>query len=136
MYRKSRMGEVFARATFYGPNGRTISLRLLVDTGSTYTCIPREIAKSLGVRAAGRVHLELANGRSASRSIGDVEIEILGRRAPRRIVFGRSGDTSQIGVDTLQGLLLDVEPRRHRLRPRARALAISPRATRLIPKQA
>ncbi|HKZ63042.1 MAG TPA: hypothetical protein VJ400_01220 [Thermoplasmata archaeon] len=126
------MGEVYAEATFRGPKGREVTLRLLVDTGSTYTCIPSSLAGTLGVRSVGVVHLEPADGRLVTRAIGDVEIEIMGRRAPRRIVFGRRGDSSQIGVDTLQGLLLDVEPTTHRLRRRTSALAVSPRATRLI----
>ena len=135
MAQRKRMGEVYADATFRGPKGREATLRLLVDTGSTYTCIPGPLAKVLGVRSVGVVHLELADGRSVPRSIGDVDIEIMGRHAPRRIVFGRRGDSSQIGVDTLQGLLLDVEPTTHRLRRRTTALAVSPRATRLIMKR-
>jgi len=126
------MGEVHAEATFRGPKGREVRLRLLVDTGSTYTCIPGSLARTLGVRSVGVVHMELADGRSVPRAIGDVDIEIMGRRAPRRLVFGRRGDSSRIGVDTLQGLLLDVEPTTHRLRRRTSALAVSPRATHLI----
>ena len=129
------MGEVYAEATFRGPKSREVRLRLLVDTGSTYTCIPGTLARALGVRSVGVVHLDLADGRSVPRAIGDVDIEIMGRRAPRRIVFGRRGDSSQIGVDTLQGLLLDVEPTTHRLCRRTTALAVSPRATRLVMKR-
>jgi predicted aspartyl protease len=129
------VGEVYAEATFRGSKGREVRLRLLVDTGSTYTCIPGTVARALGVRSVGVVHLDLADGRSVPRAIGDVDIEIMGQSAPRRIVFGRRGDSSQIGVDTLQGLLLDVEPTTHRLRRRTTALAVSPRATRLVVKR-
>ncbi|TLZ50663.1 MAG: retroviral-like aspartic protease [Methanobacteriota archaeon] len=128
-----KMGEVYAEATFHGRGGRTERIRLLVDTGSTFTCIPAPLARELGVTPAGKVVLELANGRRVQRTVGDVDIEILGRRMPRRIVFGRPADASLIGVDTLQGLLLDVEPATHRLRGRRTALAVTPRALRLIP---
>lgn len=126
------MGEVYAEATFHGAKGRKERLRLLVDTGSTYTCIPAKLARDLGVKPVGRVTLELADGRTVRRSFGDVDVEIMGRRAPRRVIFGRPRDESLIGVDTLQGLLLDVEPTTHRLRRRGTALAVSPRAVRLL----
>ena len=104
MKRQGKMGDVYAQTTFHGSKAKK-TLRLLVDTGSTYTWIPASIARSLGVAPADRAVFELADGRTIGRTVGELSVEILGRRATRRVVFARKGDSNVIGVDTLQGLL-------------------------------
>lgn len=56
-YRLSRIGDLyFTRAAVKGPQGVSV-LRLLVDTGSTYTILPVEILEALGCDpTASRVH--------------------------------------------------------------------------------
>jgi len=127
------MGEVYARATFRGPSGRQAAMRLLVDTGSTYTWIPASLAHDLGIRPLEVGTFYLANRRRIRRRIGEVEIELAGRRGTRFVVFAGKRDANLIGVDTLEGLLLTVDPVGHRLRKRKGAWALSPRAGGVVP---
>ena len=126
------MGDVFADATFTGPGGRQEKLRLLVDTGSTYTWIPARIARELGIEPSEVGTFYTADRRRIRRRVGQAEIKILGRHGTRFVVFARESDESLIGVDTLQGLLLYVDPVDHRLRKRKSALALSPRAVGVV----
>ena len=122
------MGDVYAEATIHGPAGASATLRLLVDTGSSYTWVPSTVLETLGVSSTATVPFELANGRFVERPVAEVKITILGRTATRWVVFGRKRDAGLVGTDTLQGLLLDVDPTAHRLLPRRSAIAVSPRA--------
>lgn len=111
------MGDAYADATFYGPDGRKETLRLLVDTGSTLTWIPAGVAKRLGVRPRVVLPFDLGRRPFVRRRIGEAGVEILGRRATRQVVFARADEEPVIGHDTLQGLMLHVDEIRHRLVP-------------------
>ena len=123
MPRSRKMGEVFGRATFSGPAGRRRTLRLLVDTGSTYSWLPTRLARYLGAVPQRRIGFEMANGREVWRPVGILDVAILGRRAPTVIVFGRRGDGSHLGLHALEGLTLYVDSARRRLRRGRKARA-------------
>jgi len=122
------MGLVHADLRLHGPNGEAGLTRVLVDTGSTYTWISGTLARRLGAREREIIALELANGDVVHRMLGEIEVEVLGRRGTRFIVFGEAKDSTLIGVDTLEGLRLEIDPVRHRLRTAQTALAVSSRA--------
>ena len=128
------MSEVYADATFMGPDRRKETLRLLVDTGSTYTWIPAAMAKRLGVRPRVVRTFDVGRRPFLRRRMGEVEIEILGRRATRIVVFGRPDEGPVIGHETLQGLLLHVDMGRHRLVPGFHLRAPSRRIVGVMPK--
>ena len=135
MTRRSRMGLVYADVTFHGPLGQHREPRMLVDTGSTYTWIPEIVARTLGAREREVIPLELADGRIVYRMLGELEVEILGRRGTRFVVFGLAGDSTLLGVDALEGLRLEVDPARHRLKASPTALAISSRCPSMDPAE-
>jgi predicted aspartyl protease len=112
MASRKKMGDVFADATFHGPEGQE-TLRLLVDTGSTYTWIPATVAKRLGIVPRAVMPFDLGQRPHVRRRIGEVEVEILERRATRIVVFARPDEEPVIGHETLQGLLLHVDMDRH-----------------------
>jgi predicted aspartyl protease len=49
--------------TFIGPQGQRETLDALVDTGATFTSVPREQLEALGIRPSRQVRLRLADGR-------------------------------------------------------------------------
>ena len=135
MSSRKRMGEVTADATVRGPRGASATLRLVVDTGSTYTWIPAKVALQLGIQPLEIATFYLADGRRVRRRLGEAEVQLLGRHGTRFVVFARKGDANVIGVDTLQGLLLQVDPVEHRLRKRRSAQATSPRAVGFVARR-
>ena len=103
------MGFIFADVILRGPGGSR-TMRMLVDTGSTYTWVPEGIARELGALERGVAHLRTADNRIVDRILGELEIEILGRRGTRFIVFALEGEEPLLGTDTLEGLLIVVDP--------------------------
>ena len=136
MSRRTRMGHVFADITFRVRNGQMAHRRLLVDTGSTYTWIPASFAESLVIERKERRPFGLATGDVVDRWIGEVEVEILGRRSTTIIVFGDEGIRGLIGVYTLEGLLLEVDPVHQLVRPQKAAFAYRSRLDAVSPSPA
>ena len=117
------MGFVFSDVILRGPGGSR-TLRMLVDTGSTYTWVPEAIARELCALERGVVHLRTADNRLVDRILGELEVEVLGRRGTRFIVFALEGEEPLLGTDTLEGLLLEVDPTHHVLKRVDVALAL------------
>ena len=97
---------------------------MLVDTGATLTWVPEAIARELGARELGPISIRVADNRVIERRYGELEVEIMGRRATRLIVFAQEGEEQLLGVDTLEGLLLEADPVERTLKPLPHALAL------------
>ena len=89
----------------------------LVDTGATYTWVPRNILESLGVRPSEERACVLADGRQMSYPIAWVQIRIDGREQPTIVVFGDPGSEPLLGVFTLEGFGVAADPVNRRLIP-------------------
>jgi carbon-monoxide dehydrogenase small subunit len=88
-----------------------------VDTGSAYTVVPRPLLERLGVRPLRHVRFRLADGRTFDQEIGQTWVRINGTAMIRVVAFGDEDDEPLLGADTLQGLLLAVDPVAERLIP-------------------
>ena len=89
----------------------------LVDTGATYTTLPASVLQGLGVEPLRRSTFVLADGRRVERAVGQTWVRVDGQSAVRLVVFGEEGGDPLLGADTLEGLLLAVDPVGHRLVP-------------------
>ena len=94
---------------------RSVRVEALVDTGASYTTLPAEMLKGLGIEPANTRQFELADGRIVDLEIGDAVIRLGGEEHPRVVVFGNDPATNILGADTLQGAGLVVDPANHRL---------------------
>jgi len=56
------MGLVFVEGTVTGPSGQEARLQFLVDSGATYTLLPRNVWPPLGLVPKGSVRFTLADG--------------------------------------------------------------------------
>jgi len=100
------------------PSGaRYVTVEALVDTGASFTMAPGALLRELGVAPTRRATFELADGRRAVRQMGQTWVRIDGQEAIRLLVFGDEGEPALLGADTLEGLLLTVDPVRTRLVP-------------------
>lgn len=116
----TRMGEVYAEVKFRS-NGKTLTKRLLVDTGATFSWLKESDLKKLGVKATDSDQFETIEGKMVRKKLGAVEIEILGRRSSTIVVFGREKDSEVLGLYALEGLRLEVDPVNRELK-RSRAV--------------
>lgn len=82
----------------------------LVDTGSTFTVIPRQILDALGVRPQRKARFSLGNNQIVEYDVGEARIRLAGLEGPTYVVFGAPEADPLIGAVTLEGFLLGVDP--------------------------
>jgi clan AA aspartic protease len=90
-------------------------VKALVDTGATHTTMPGNLMKELGVVPVDRISFELADERIAELPVGEVRLQLNGRRRTVLAVFGPEHATPLLGATTLELFNLGVDPVRRRL---------------------
>jgi aspartyl protease family protein len=96
---------------------KAITVRMLVDTGATFSVIPLRLAKALGIKRPRRsVNVRLADGRRVRLGADVAILQIDGREAPTTILVGKV-DEPILGVEALEALGLVVDPQKKRLSP-------------------
>ena len=96
---------------------RTRTLSLLVDTGATYTALPRDVIDSLGCRPIGTRRVLLANGREEEWPIGLVLMTLENQELPTVCLIVPNGGPAVLGAVTLEEFALSVDPVARRLVP-------------------
>ena len=97
--------------------GPTVQVDALVDTGATYSVIPANLLKELGVPVARQAQFELGDGRIVDMDIGEARATINGKSVITQVIFGGDDATPLLGSYTLEGLLLAVDLYNERLVP-------------------
>ncbi len=93
------------------PEGRRYELvEAMVDTGVTYTSLPRPLLERLGVVAHARESFVLADGRRVERDIGRTWVRISGRTEVTLVVFADPGNPALLGAYALEGLRFAADP--------------------------
>ena len=109
------MGHIHQRVRLRAE--KAVTVRMLVDTGATYSVIPPRLARTLGIRRPRRVvTVCLADGRRLRLGADIAIVQIDGREAPVTILVGKVAEPI-LGVEALEGLGLTVDSRRRRLVP-------------------
>jgi len=91
------------------------AMEALVDTGATYTWIPRDVLQQLGVTPGEEWPFELADGREVHYPVGWISIGMRDRVQPTIVVFGEPGSEPILGVVTLEEFRLAADPVNRRL---------------------
>lgn len=83
---------------------------LLVDTGATFTVIPRDLLEEVGaLKVPSKTKLELGDGRSVDAEVYAIVIAIEDREGPTLAVTF-AGAKAVLGVRSLEDLGLKVDP--------------------------
>ena len=121
------MGGVIAAIEVGDPQGLNFRpVAVEVDTGSTFTALPREMLQSLGVPVARTVPARLADGSVEEVDLGHTALRLGGRQVVTPVIFAEANEPSLLGVVTLEEALLSVDPVNGELVP-----VITPTAKRL-----
>ncbi|MBI2320966.1 MAG: hypothetical protein HYU88_02435 [Chloroflexi bacterium] len=96
---------------------RWVTVEGLVDAGSTYTWVPRDVLAALGIRPIERFPFLLADGRAIERDIAETRVRLNGRVRTTLVVFGDEGSMALLGVVTLEQFGLGVDPVKRVLTP-------------------
>ncbi|MGH9803541.1 MAG: aspartyl protease [Candidatus Acidiferrales bacterium] len=117
------MGVFSVRAKLYrgvpSTDGLPLETDLLVDTGATFTVIPRPLLAQLDVEAVEHREVLTVERKLIRRQMGYLGIEVAGRRVFSPVHFGEPDDFAVLGAVTLEiaGLVVDPEGKEIFVRP-------------------
>jgi len=113
------MGITYVNVSIANPTNpaRSKRKRLLADSGTLYSIIPKEVLRAVGIKPYGSETFTLADGSEIERDVGTVFLRINGRKAPSPVIFGEKKDVALLGVIALESLGFSIEPRTGKLRP-------------------
>jgi predicted aspartyl protease len=105
------MGQFNVTVELGDPEGRRYeSVDALVDTGATYTTVPRPLLERLGVVPDAKAWFTLAHGQLIERELGHTWIRIGARTVITIVVFADSESPALLGAYALEGLRLAPDP--------------------------
>lgn len=90
---------------------------VMVDSGSEYNWIPREILDDLGINVVRTQRFETADRRILDREIGFAMLYAAGRATPTIVVFAEPDDMVLLGIFGLEGLNVRIDLARKELVP-------------------
>jgi large subunit ribosomal protein L1 len=112
------MGTFSVGVEIGSPDGRTFRpVEAMVDTGATFSSLPRKLLEELGYHPMARRPFELADGRLVERDLAEVPVRIDGEVRTTTCMFADEGSPFLLGAVTLEQFLLAPDPVRKRLVP-------------------
>ena len=87
-------------------------------------------SKKLGIKPTTKWKLKTIESKIIEREIGEAVIECLGEKATTIIVFAEEKDTEVLGVYSLEGLRLEIDPTTRQLRKIEALLALNTYSTK------
>jgi large subunit ribosomal protein L1 len=112
------MGTFSVGVEIGSPGGHTFRpVEAMVDTGATFSSLPRKLLEELGYHPIARRPFELADGRLVERDLAEVPVRIEGEVRTTTCVFADEESPVLLGAVTLEQFLLAPDPVRKRLVP-------------------
>ena len=111
------MGITHIQGTVSGSSAEGLVVKFLVDSGATYTVLPDDVWRKLGLKPKWEVELNLADGTAIRRQVSECRIETAGKDGHTPVILGEPGDRALLGVVTLEVLGLVFHPLRRELQP-------------------
>lgn len=112
------MGMTTVELTITNPeNKRTITDEFLVDSGSFYTVLPKQMVEKLEIEPNFTQQFSLADGTKIKRPIGSAYITFQGKKTASPVILGGGKDTALMGVLSLEALGLILDPFKRELHP-------------------
>lgn len=87
----------------------------LVDSGATFTVVPKTILQKLGIKPVREETFFLADGRTIKRKIGHALYGINSTEGAAPVLFGEKDDSRLLGVFTLEALGFSLDPLKRKL---------------------
>lgn len=96
---------------------RSRTLSVLVDTGATYTTLPRDVVDALGCQPISTRRVLRADRREEEWPVAAVLLTLEGQEGPTFCLIGPNGGPALLGAVTLEEFALGVDPVAKRLVP-------------------
>ncbi len=104
------MGISYVEGRVKGPSRKQKTVRFLIDSGATYSLLPKKVWKAIGLKPRRRISFTLADGTSVERAVSETYIILPQGQAHTPVVLGEEGDEALLGVVTLEILGLVFNP--------------------------
>lgn len=117
------MGVTYIEGTATGSTGKQENVRLLVDSGATYTLLPESVWKSLELKPKRTVTFSLADGTTVERTVSECYLILPQGEAHTPVILGEKADEALLGTVTLEILGLVLNPFNRTLQPMRMLLA-------------
>ena len=111
------MGVAYVEAQVRGPSGKEETVRLLVDSGATYSVLPKAAWQAIGLEPKRRLSFTLADGTTVERSVSEAFVSLPQGEAHTPVILGEEGDEALLGTVSLEILGLVLNPFDRTLRP-------------------
>jgi len=112
------MGITYVEGVLTGPTGKQATLRFLVDSGATYTLVPHDVSKALGLVPKRTVAFTLADGTIIERAVSECHLALPQGEGHTPVILGEPGDDEPLlGMVTLENLGLILHPFKRTLEP-------------------
>lgn len=92
-------------------------LEFLIDSGATYSVVPKRILTDLGIKPEETREFILANGKSLTRKLGGIRYKYSGHVGFAPVIFGEKNDSLLLGVTALESMGMALNPLKRELIP-------------------
>ena len=111
------MGVAYVEGQVKGPSGKPETVRFLVDSGATYSLLPKAVWEAIGLKPKRKLSFILADGTTVERSVSEAFVVFPQGEAHTPVILGEEGDEALLGVVTLEILGLVLNPFDRTLHP-------------------
>ena len=111
------MGITYVEGEVAGPTGKRASVRLLADSGTTYSLLPEPVWKAIELETRRTMVFTLADGTTVQRNVSECQMAFPQGEGHTPVILGEPGDEGLLGVVTLEIMGLVLNPFSRSLQP-------------------
>ncbi len=111
------MGVTCVEGQVKGPTGETRAVKFLVDSGATYSLLPKDVWTRIGLKPKRKLSFTLADGTAVERSVSEAHVSLPQGEAHTPVILGEESDEALLGTVTLEILGLVLNPFDRTLQP-------------------
>ena len=111
------MGITYIRGQVKGTKGKQADVKFLIDSGATYSVLPKRIWQAIGLKPKRQMTFTLADGTTIERQVSEAHITLADGEAHTPVILGEEKDQALLGVVTLEILGLVFNPFERTLQP-------------------
>ncbi len=111
------MGATYVEGQVKGPTGEPRTVKFLVDSGATYSLLPKVVWTAIGLKPKRKLSFTLADGTLIERSVSEAHVSFPQGEAHTPVILGEESDEALLGVVTLEILGLVFNPFDRTLQP-------------------
>jgi len=111
------MGVTYVEGQVKGLSGKQENVKFLVDSGATYSLLPKAVWESIGLQPKRKLSFTLTDGTTVERAVSEAFVILPQGEAHTPVILGEEGDEALLGVVTLEILGLVFNPFSRTLHP-------------------